>query len=253
MVVMGELDDGGLHRWFDQDARTAMELVRLKIHFGPNFGTTESEGVSICKTLSDHKKTCSLLDRQPVLRKHAVGSANAILCRTDEDVCQKSLREIKSPSVNLVWTNLADLWDALELETRTGVDAEAILDDQAKMAEERRKKEEGGGGMGAKGALAGHLGGLRETIEAAPLVREALQRMDERIGRIYDAMPRNALLVMVTGQGNTAYVKLLQQIRWRCRNVAKSAGEIWDAKCEDHMNFAMREAAQTICVVGIKD
>ena len=48
-----------------------MELVRLKIHFGPNFGTTESEGVSICKTLSDHKKTCSLLDRQPVLRKHA--------------------------------------------------------------------------------------------------------------------------------------------------------------------------------------
>ncbi len=69
-----------------EDASCAMQLCRLKLLFGPTFGEHEFEGESICSILTRHNKYASLADRRAVLRRHAVGSANALACTSDEEV-----------------------------------------------------------------------------------------------------------------------------------------------------------------------
>ena len=88
-------------------------------------------------------KCASLLDRQDVLRKHAVGSANAVLCKTDEDVASKAIRECKSHTVNMVWCGLSDYFSQMERETKERVDVDSILD-EARSAMESRGGENGG-------------------------------------------------------------------------------------------------------------
>ncbi|UPR05004.1 exonuclease [Chloropicon primus] len=226
-----------------EDACTAMELCRLKIHFGPSFGAFEIDGVSMCKILTDHKKCASLLDREMVLRRHAVGSANAILCKSDEDVAQRSLKECKSPSVNLVWASLCELYEELKAVTNDSVGVDAML----------KSAVEAGAGGGKGSNLAEVLAAKQASFEKSPSVESELRKMDERVGRIYSSLPRNAMLIVLSGQGNTAYVKHLMEMKFKCiRSAEESVRAIWDGKCDEHLHYSVQQAAQTVCLVGIK-
>ena len=216
------------------------------------------------------------MDRQDVLRKHAVGSANAVLCKTDEDVASKAIRECKSHTVNMVWCGLSDYFSQIERETKERVDVDSILD-EARSAMESRGGENGGP---RRSTLADILAVRRESVERSEGAERELRRLDERIGKIESCLPRNAMMVVVSGQGNTTYVRSLQQMRWRCKSNQHGGGKknqggkkdkeeeeeackdkgsvpaaplLWDERCDDHLNFSIRQAAQTVCLLGIKE
>ena len=41
-------------------------------------------------------------------------------------------------------------------------------------------------------------------------MEQILKQLDERLGRIHDALPANAMLIVAAGQGDTAEVRRLQ-------------------------------------------
>ena len=239
-----------------EDARTAMELARMKLHFGPDFGdqSQQREGVSICKILTDHKKFATLIDRPEVLRKHAVGSANAILCRSDHEVATKFVKEVKSESVGLVWTQLGDLFARIESEVNTKFDPEAIMDAQLSStaaASDGEAVVEAEGEGEKKKSLDACLLELEESMESSGEVLKELRTMDERIGLMHDSLPANTMMIVLSGQGNTPYVKFLQNLRHRCRKCTAKPG-LWDEACEKRLIEAMKKAAETMCFISIK-
>ncbi len=291
-----------------EDAKTAMELARLKLFFGPQFGESETEGVSVCKILTGHRKACTLLDRQDVLRRHAVGSANAILCRSDEEVATKCARECRSESgqqANLVWAQLAELYDHMAAEADRCCDVDAILErhdgrgrnEEREEGEEEAVAEAEADPVSPNSPLAESLEGIQRSLGQSEGRDEALRRMDARIGRIHESLPRNTLMVVLSGQGNTAFVRKLAQLRNQCRRryqqqhpatrgsggkdgdkdatmAAAAKGEggggeggegtgagasatppapLWDERCDQVMERAMKQAAETMCYITVKE
>jgi RNA exonuclease 1 len=218
-----------------EDARTAMELARLKLYFGPSFGEFEIDGVSVCKILTDHQRYSSLLDRPAMVRKHTVGNANAILCNSDEEVRAKAIKEVKSETANLVWMQFADVYKQLEEEVSTKAMVGEIDDSVVKGLQ----------------PLASRLSEIQESFEASEQVQEKLRKMDERIGEIHESLPSNTMMIVLSGQGNTAYTRHLQQLKWKCKNA--NSPSLWDEKCDQHLNYSMRQAAETMCFMSIKE
>lgn len=44
--------------------------------------------------LSKHGRRCSILDRKPVLNQYAAGSCHAIVCQSDDEVLDKTVKEV---------------------------------------------------------------------------------------------------------------------------------------------------------------
>ena len=257
-----------------EDAKTAMELARLKLRNGPQFGEFEVDGVSVCKILTDHKRYSSLLDRPDVLIKHAVGTANAIRCNSDEEAGTKATKEVKSQTANLIWTQFEDVYAQLESEVSARLCVEDLVEELEKEREEEEEEEEG---KKAKAPLSSRLAEIQESFEASAEVQAKLRKMDERIGEIHASLPSNTMMIVLSGQGNTAYIRHLQQLKWRCKNMSgssktqplgkdknaeenqtkvstKSGGtSLWDEKCDHHLNYSMRQAAETMCFITIKE
>jgi len=222
-----------------EDARTAMELARLKMHMGPNFGEFEVDGIGLCNILTKHKKYASLLDRQEVLRKHTVGCTNAIICATDDEVVTKAAKEIKSSTVNLVWAHLSELYAGLEAKVNDELDSFTR-------------------GMADGQDIVNRLKKVHQSIRESHAVQEELRKIDQRISALYENLPRNAMMIVVPGQGNTPYVRQLQRIKWEARSKnsvpCPESGQMeWNDQCDEHLCAAMREAAETNCFIRIKN
>ncbi|GFH22916.1 exonuclease domain-containing protein [Haematococcus lacustris] len=98
------------------DARTALDLVRLKVKHGPSFGLQQDRagaGAPRAKLVDvlcqQHKLRCCLVDRPEVLARHATGSAAAVPVHSDEAAVAKAGKAMVSGTYDFVWTQLTRL------------------------------------------------------------------------------------------------------------------------------------------------
>jgi hypothetical protein len=72
-----------------EDARVAMELVRLKLKHGADFGTPGTRslrtGVRLSTVLARHGHRACIVDRVHTVRKHVAGEASGV--SVDSDAC----------------------------------------------------------------------------------------------------------------------------------------------------------------------
>jgi RNA exonuclease 1 len=220
-----------------EDARAAMDLVLLKISKGPGFGTRMKPNTeSLVEVLSRHGRRSSLVDRRPMLHQYAVGSCNAIIASSDDDVCAKAVKEVRKPAVDFVWAQFTDLNAYHEDRARATEDWSSRMAEMAatmtcSKTESKDTKPE------AEGACEG--------------LQTALARLDDRFKKVYDALEPNSLLIVATGHGDTASVRRLQELKWKtCQN--KGAGSEWTRANEDVLEEFAARAETTLAFTCIK-
>ncbi|CAN6475901.1 unnamed protein product [Victoria cruziana] len=180
-----------------EDARAAMDLVLLKIKYGPELGSMAPVlRKKLVSVLSENGQTSSLIDDSSVLRRYAVGTSHAISAVSDEDALGKAKKELNNRKINFVWAQFS------ELNTYF-----------AKQAKDDKK-------LGAQIAEMISLmtcndnSGQKSLVKSllTPELKEILTHLDARIQSLYEALPRNSLFILSTGHGNIAIVQRLRQM-----------------------------------------
>ncbi|CAL8460741.1 g272 [Coccomyxa elongata] len=113
----------------------------------------------------------------------------------------------------------------------------------------------------------GQATGVPETAAASPeavlekerevaaadeaAMEQILKQLDERLGRIYAALPFNAMLIVAAGQGDTAEVRRLQEQKWR-RQQALDGLPPWSVESEGLLAEAMVNALHGLCFCTVK-
>eukprot|EP01025_Chloroclados_australasicus_P013563 TRINITY_DN16387_c1_g1_i1.p1 TRINITY_DN16387_c1_g1~~TRINITY_DN16387_c1_g1_i1.p1 ORF type:complete len:786 (-),score=81.34 TRINITY_DN16387_c1_g1_i1:482-2839(-) len=81
-----------------EDAKAALDLTKLKIKHGPDWGTAnywQDCGYTISEVLSKHKCSCVMVDRGTILNKYAKGNCSAIPAESDEEALAKFQSQLK--------------------------------------------------------------------------------------------------------------------------------------------------------------
>lgn len=183
-----------------EDAQAAMDLVLLKIQNGPRFGEPSKSMFreSLISILSREKRQCSMIDRQQVVQRYAVESCHAIACTSDEEVLSKFEREVQKSSIHFLWAHLSDLYKYYE-------DRSLDPDSLAALAAQQTAFMTCGTESKENEIL---LPPVSEGLKAV------LSKMNQRVKRVHDALPTNAMMIIVTGHGDTASTRRLQQLKW---------------------------------------
>ncbi|BBN16200.1 RNA exonuclease [Marchantia polymorpha subsp. ruderalis] len=214
-----------------EDAQAAMDLTLLKVRDGPSSGYAWNGAAqnrkSLIAVLDEHGRRCSLVDRRSVLHQHATGSAHAVVCSNDEEVQTKASAEVNKPEVDFVWTQLADV--------------NTYLDRRAQNPEQNA-------------ALVAEVAALKtcneddpDSLIDLPISREfelILAKTDERVKALYDALPVNAMLLVVTGHGDTACLRRLQAGIRNMRLKPDALSQSW-MESSDSVYEELRSRAET--------
>ena len=232
-----------------EDARAAMDLVLLKISKGPGFGKRMKPNTeSLIEVLGRHGHRSSLVDRMPVLQRYAVGSCDAIIASSDDDVCAKAVKEVKKATVDFVWAQFADLNAYYEDQARATENWATRMAEMAAIMTSNKLDK-------SKCRSEDKSSKPDSAEEACRVLPEGLQteltRLDERFKKVYDALQPNTLLIVATGHGDTASVRRLQELKWKtCQN--KGAGSEWTRANEDVLEEFAARAETTLAFTCIK-
>lgn len=227
-----------------EDARAAMDLVLLKISKGPGFGKRMKPNCeSLVEVLSRHGRRSSLIDRRPMLHQYAVGSCNAIIASSDDDVCAKAVKEVKKPAVDFLWAQFTDLNVYYEDQACATENWSARMAEMA--ATMTCNRSENSKSIDTKPEAEAGCGVLSEGLQTV------LARLDDRFKKLYDALEPNTLLIVATGHGDTASVRRLQELKWKtCQK--KEAGSEWTRSNEDVLEEFAARAETTLAFTCIK-
>ncbi|KAG2491028.1 hypothetical protein HYH03_010476 [Edaphochlamys debaryana] len=234
------------------DARTALDLVLLKIKNGPTYGAGGSgphaQAPKLADVLSAQCGTrCCLVDRHDVLGRYVTGSTAAVPVASDDDAVGTAGRQAGSGTYGFVWTQLTELSTFLfrraRHHARAALERElAELDAQA--AAEQGADEAGGAVQpkahgGTSAAANGQPAGARSSTphssqpSASPgsgsgpdysdaALDAVLRSYDGRLQALWGALPERWMLVVATGAGDTAeYDRRYEQ---RCKRCAADSG-----------------------------
>ncbi|KAF9610425.1 hypothetical protein IFM89_022336 [Coptis chinensis] len=216
-----------------EDARAAMELALLKIRHGPDFGAPPSMSFmrkKLVTILSESGRTCSVIDDVSIVKRYAAGSCNAIPVSSDEEALSKARKEVKNEKVQFIWTHFSELYSYYK---RQAEDTEKLNGSVAEMIslltcnKNSTKKRE-----------------IRCSLTSD--LKSILTRMDDRIKSLYTALPSNSMLIVCTGQGDTATVQRLR----------KMLEQKETAMCREMLVKVLEElqaqAEVALCFVGVK-
>lgn len=213
-----------------EDARAAMDLTLLKISKGPGFGKRLKPNFeSLIEVLGRHGCRTSLIDRRPILHQYAVGSCNAIIANSDEEVCFKAVKEVKKTAVDFVWAQFTDLNAYYEDQARATEDWSIRMAEMAAIM--TCKQEPGSAGISLPEGL-----------------RTVLARLDDRFNKFYDALEPNTLLIVATGHGDTSSVRRLQELKWK----RQGSSQKWSRCDEDVLEEFAARAETTLVFTCIK-
>ncbi|XP_042492746.1 small RNA degrading nuclease 5-like [Macadamia integrifolia] len=215
-----------------EDARATMEVALLKIRHGPEFGSPPSfMRKKLVTILSESGKTCSFIDDVSLVKRYAAGSCHAFPVSSDDEALSRARKEVKNDNVHFVWTQFSELnsyfqRQAKDVEKLNGKIAEMISLLTCRKTSTRRK-------------------GIKHTV--TPELEDILTRMDARIRSLYAMLPRNAMLIVCTGHGDTAIVQ-------RLRRMITEQEET--PICRDKLVRVLEElqaqAELALCFVGVK-
>ena len=188
------------------DAAATMALARLKFAKGPAFGDVRPDGTPLAELLGAAGVRAALLDRPRSLARLATGSASAIAVTGDSDAAVKAAREARRAAGEghrLVWAHLADL-GALQ---------------EARAQRARRRTE---------ATLAAEAAASGDAAEEAAAQERALRALDDAVAMVLEAAVPGTLLLVYSGQGDTAEGRRLLEAKMR-RNQGLGSGPWGDA------------------------
>lgn len=209
-----------------EDARTCLDLVKQKCEKGPRWGSSDTNAESIFKRLgrsmrpksNDAHRAGAVIDWGDPNRGHGGQAKVSIGCKTDDEVVEAIDRTLKGQAegrdgtadqIDFVWGRLRELelargwWDDAK-----SADVEVIR----KNALER---------MG----LCGQGDDVDVELQGAEL-GNAVSRTVERIGQIYQALPRCTAFIVYSGTGDPRDIRRLQAMNQQYRR--EFATKKWD-------------------------
>lgn len=190
-----------------EDAKAALDLAMLKFRKGPSFGVARTvRGDPLTEVLSGHGKRSTLVDRLHSLNKFVMGNCNAVVADSDERVAELMAREVAKPGASFICTQLLDL--AMFYEKR-----------------------------------ATSLGGKERPWEyyCQNECQRVVNTVYGHVSKIVDVCPSGTLLIVLSGEGDTHYHKLLEDI--------KSGSDVWSPSLEEIQCQAKFGALDALCFI----
>ncbi|KAI4648118.1 hypothetical protein J4E93_004529 [Alternaria ventricosa] len=209
-----------------EDARTCLDLVKQKCEKGPRWGSGDTNAESIFKRMdrsvrpksNDAHRAGAVIDWGDPNRGHGGQAQVSIGCKTDEEVVEAIERTVKGQAegkdgttdkIDFVWGRLR------ELELARG------WWDDAKTADVELIRQN---------ALQ-RLGLLKDGEDTdvevhGPELGDAVSKTIERIGQIYDALPRCTAFIVYSGTGDPREIRRLQAMQQQYRR--EYATKNWD-------------------------
>jgi RNA exonuclease 1 len=209
-----------------EDARTCLDLVKQKCEKGPRWGSGDTNAESIFKRMdrtirpksNDAHRAGAVIDWGDPNRGHGGQAQVSIGCKTDAEVVEAIERTLKGQAegkdgttdkIDFVWGRLR------ELELARG------WWDDAKTADVEFIRQN---------ALQ-RLGLLKDGEDTdvevhGPELGDAVSKTIERIGQIYDALPRCTAFIVYSGTGDPREIRRLQAMQQQYRR--EYATKNWD-------------------------
>ncbi|KAL2894147.1 Small RNA degrading nuclease 5 [Bienertia sinuspersici] len=227
-----EIQDSACGHDSIEDARTAMELALLKIRHGPDFGSPRQfTRKKLLAILSESGKTSSFIDDVSIVKRYAAGTCHAFPVSSDDEALSKVLKEVKNDKVQFVWTQFSDINSYFKKQ----VDDEEKF--KARLAE-----------LMAIVTCHDKSSARKGTKFSVPTaLKEILTHTDSKIYKLYSNLPVNSMLIVFTGQGDTATIQRLRKML-----TEDSKTEV----CRENLIKVLEElqarAEVGLCFVGIK-
>ncbi|XP_042376208.1 small RNA degrading nuclease 5-like isoform X2 [Zingiber officinale] len=180
-----------------EDAKTAMDLALLKIRNGPDFGSppqvTRRKLVSI---LHQNGKTCSLIDDISILRKYSDESCNTIPVASDSESLSKAIKQVKNDKASFIWTRFTSLFSYFQKQAQ---DVERLQYRVAEVISSLTCKKKSARAAISYGSVSSEL-------------TDILSGINDKVQKLHNALPKNTLLIISTGHGDTAIVQRLRKL-----------------------------------------
>jgi RNA exonuclease 1 len=191
-----------------EDARAALDLVKLKCERGPGFGTYETNAESIFTRLGrtvhprspDCTRAGAVVDWGYPNRGHGSRAQVVIPCKSDQDVVEGielavkglAVGETGAPrDVDFVWGRLREL----ELARGWWDDTKSPDVEEIRLAALKRL---------------GRAGSDEETEITGEELLAVVSRTVEHIAKIYESLPRGTAFIVYSGTGDPREMRRLQ-------------------------------------------
>jgi RNA exonuclease 1 len=229
-----------------EDARTCLDLVKQKCEKGPRWGSGDTNAESIFRRLdrsvrpksNDSHRFGAVIDWGDPNRGHGGQAHVSIGCKTDADVVESIDRATKGQAegkngttekIDFTWARLR------ELELARG------WWDDAKTADVELIRQNALQRLGLS-----KDGDDTDVDVQGPELSEAVSKTVERIGEIYDALPRCTAFIVYSGTGDPREIRRLQAMQQQYRR--EYATKNWDnlsVKWTDTEVQALSKACQS--------
>lgn len=181
-----------------EDARTALELALLKFRNGPDFGSPKGQFMrkKLVNVLGESGKTSSFIDDISIVKRYASGTCHALPVSSDDEALSKASKEVKNDKVQFVWTQFSEINSYFKKQAD---DEEKFNVRLAELISLVTCQKNSSARKGIKCRVPSRL-------------KEILTRMDSRILSLYSSLPLNTMLIVFTGQGDTATIQRLRKM-----------------------------------------
>lgn len=233
-----------------EDAKAAMDLAWLKIRNGPGFGKRMKPNCeSLIEVLSRHNRRSTLIDRRSMLHQYAVGSCNAVVATSDDDVFAKAMKEVKKTAVDFVWAQFTELNTYYE-DLARGVDnwSTRMAEMAASMTCDEFSKS---WNLSSDASSTQDLESTTKLMLPAQL-QAILACLNDRVTKIHSALPPNTLLIVVTGHGDTASLRRIQELKWKRLQNKELGAEKWSESNEAVLEELGARAQTTVSFTCVK-
>jgi RNA exonuclease 1 len=238
-----------------EDARAALDLVKLKCERGPGFGTYETNAESIftrlSRTIHPRSPGCTragaVVDWGYPTRGHGSRAQVAIPCKSDQDVVQgielavQGLAEGSSGSrqeVDFVWGRLREL----ELARGWWDDTKSPDVEEIRLAALKRL---------------GRTGADEEAELTGADLKAVVSMTVEHIAKVYESLPRGTAFIVYSGTGDPREMRRLQAMNRQYHEEyrTKKWDELsvqWTDREMQALSEAVKKARQGISFVTVK-
>nr|XP_018265795.1 uncharacterized protein I303_02169 [Kwoniella dejecticola CBS 10117]OBR87953.1 hypothetical protein I303_02169 [Kwoniella dejecticola CBS 10117] len=203
----------------EEDAKTCVELLKMKIKYGPDFGNALENMEPIFERLNRCKpaKTSALIDYGNPRSSHGSKATTAIRCGDDDEIVEKMLEHVEGH--DLIFGRLMELANVQGWNDR-GIDS--------------------------------------TEFDAADL-DSALTGFSDRLSKLHESLPSNTALVVLTGHSSPLPMLKLTAKRQNWERLAKTVGmdemkkeDKWMMEDDRELEGAVSEAREGMAFFCVK-
>ena len=263
-----------------EDAKTCLDLVKMKCEKGRLWGASDSQGENLFRRLAragtaykaqggqgalggvETGKTSAAVDWGDPAKGAGAGATHQLGCKNDEEVTRNIIRavkgdpdglEIQGGGVDFTWGRMRELEALQGWWNKNRVDV--ANSDGGPPAE----KTDASTNIAINTIKDNNDESATSSNGSTPLLEEALSRLTERLTRIHAALPPCTAFIVFSGSGDPREMARLQSVHSRWRKEYNTPGRKWDdlsikwTDVEDQaLKRAVKRARAGIGFIGVK-